>query len=176
MIAQKSVSILRPRIHESAFIAAGARIYGDVVIGPGASVWFNAVVRADEDRIEIGADTNIQDNVTIHSDLGAPVIIGDRVTVGHGAVLRSCRIGEDTMIGMNATIMSHVEIGAHSVVGAGAFISYHKSFPPGSMIVGFPARLVRQLTEEELTFNQTAIDIYKDLVERYRAGEITGVS
>ncbi|ABW67009.1 gamma carbonic anhydrase family protein [Desulfosudis oleivorans] len=173
---KQDTGILRPRIHESVFIAPGARIYGDVVVGPGASVWFNAVVRADEGRIEIGADTNIQDNVTIHSDLGAPVIIGDRVTVGHGAVIRGCRIGEDVMIGMNATIMSHVEIGAHSVVGAGAFIPYHKSFPPGSMIVGSPARLVRQLTEEELTFNQTAIDIYKELVERYRAGEITGVS
>lgn len=173
---EQSTGILRLQIHESAFIAAGARIYGDVVIGPGASVWFNAVVRADEGRIEIGADTNIQDNVILHSDLGAPVIIGDRVTVGHSAVLRGCRIGDDVMIGMNATIMSHVEIGAHSVVGANAFIPYHKSFPPGSMILGSPARLVRQLTGEELSFNQAAIDIYKELVERYRAGEITGIS
>ena len=173
---EQSTGILSPRIHESVFIAPGARIYGDVIIGPGASVWFNAVIRADEGHIAIGADTNIQDNVTIHSDLGTPAIIGERVTVGHGAVIRSCRIGEDVMVGMNATIMSHVEIGAHSVVGANTFIPYHKTFPPGSMIVGSPARLVRQLTGEERAFNQAAIDIYKELAKRYRAGEITGIS
>lgn len=176
MKGQEAGGSIRPRIHESVFIAAGARIYGDVVIGPGASVWFNAVLRGDEGRIEIGRDTNIQDNVTLHSDLGAPVVIGDRVTVGHGAVIRGCRIGADVMIGMNATIMSHVAIGEHSVVGAHAFIPYHTSFPPGSMILGSPARLVRQLTDEELTFNQAAVDIYKELVRRYRAGEIAGIS
>lgn len=163
-------------IHESVFLAAGARIYGVVSLAEGTSVWFNAVLRGDEGPIEIGCDTNIQDNVVIHSDLGTPVIISDRVTIGHGAVIRSCRIGPDVMIGMNATIMSHAEIGEHSIVGANAFIPYNQSYPPQSLIIGAPARRVRQLTEKELGLNQVAIDIYKDLVKRYRSGEIKGIS
>ena len=152
---------LCPVIHDSVFIAEGARIYGDVLIAEG--------------RIEIGRDTNIQDNVVIHSDMEeAGVIIGERVTVGHGAVIRGCRINEDVMIGMNATIMSYAEIGAQSIVGANSFIPYHKSFPPRSLIMGSPATVVRELTDEELGFNKTAVDIYKDLVKRYRAGQIVG--
>jgi carbonic anhydrase/acetyltransferase-like protein (isoleucine patch superfamily) len=168
--------ILCPVIHDSAFIAKGAHIYGDVYIAEGASVWFNAVLRGDEGRIEIGRDTNIQDNAVIHSDMEEGVIIGERVTVGHGAVIRGCRISADVMIGMNATIMSYVEIGAQSLVGANSFIPYHKSFPPRSLIVGSPAKAIRELTDEELGFNKIAIDIYKDLVKRYRNGQIAGIS
>src|SRR6056297_632052 len=176
MEQRNSGSILRPDIHESAFIAEGARIYGDVVIAAGASVWFNAVLRGDEGRIEIGKDTNVQDNVVIHSDMDAGVTIDERVTVGHGSVIRGCRICEDVMVGMNATIMSHGEIGAQSIVGANSFIPYHKTFPPGSLIMGSPAKAVRGLTDEELGFNRVAIDIYKNLVKRYRSGEIVGLS
>ena len=166
---------LCPVIHNSVFIAEGARIYGDVSIAEGAGVWFNSVLRGDEGRIEIGRDTNIQDNAVIHSDMETGVIIGERVTVGHGAVIRGCRISDDVMIGMNATIMSHVEIGAQSIVGANSFIPYHKCFPPGSLIIGSPARAIRELTDEELGFNKVAIDIYKDLANRYRDGQIVGV-
>ena len=165
--------ILRPQIHASVFIAEGARIYGDVFIAKGASVWFNAVLRGDEGRIEIGRDTNVQDNVVIHSDMDAGVIIADRVTLGHGAVIRGCRIGTDVMVGMNATIMSHVEIGEQCIIGANSFVPYHKSFPPRSLIMGSPAKVFRELTNEELRFNQAAIDIYKGLVKRYQAGEIS---
>ncbi|MDY6824796.1 MAG: gamma carbonic anhydrase family protein [Thermodesulfobacteriota bacterium] len=164
------------KIHESVFVAEGARIYGDVRIAEGASIWFNAVLRADEGPIEIGVDTNIQDNAVIHSDLDAAVIIAGRVTIGHGAVIRACRIGADAMIGMNATVMSGADIGEQSIVGANAFIPYNQSFAPQSLIVGSPARVVRQLTDQELTFNRLAIDTYKDLVRKYRSGEITGIS
>ncbi len=176
MEPKKTSRTCSPEIHESVFIAPGARIYGDVFIAEGASIWFNAVLRGDEGRIEIGRDTNIQDNVVIHSDLGQAAIIAERVTVGHGAVIRGCRIGADVMIGMNATIMSNAEIGERSIVGANAFVPYRKSFPPGSMIMGSPARLVRRLTDQELAFNQAAIDVYRELARRYRSGEIKGVS
>ncbi|MBS3757785.1 MAG: gamma carbonic anhydrase family protein [Desulfobacterales bacterium] len=168
--------VFRPELHDSVFIAEGARIYGNVVIAEGASIWFNAVLRGDEGRIEIGRDTNVQDNVVIHSDMDAGVSISERVTLGHGSVIRGCRICEDVMVGMNATIMSHAEIGAQSIVGANSFIPYHKTFPPGSLIMGSPAKAVRGLTDEELGFNRVAIDIYKNLVKRYRSGEIVGLS
>ena len=176
MESQNSPHVSRPEIHESVYIAQGARVFGSVQLARGVSVWFNAVLRGDEGPVEIGEDCNIQDNVLIHSDLGAAVIIGERVTVGHGAVIRSCRIGDDVMIGMNATIMSRAEIGANCIVGANSFVPYNRSYPPGSMIMGAPARLVRPLTETERTYNQAAIDVYKKLVEQYRAGGIEGVS
>lgn len=165
-----------PEIHESVFIAQGARIYGEVRIHQGASIWFNAVIRGDEGLIEIGEDSNIQDNGVIHSDMRAPVIIGRRVTIGHGAVIRACRIGDDVMIGMNSTIMSHAEIGTHSIVGANTFVPYNQSYPPESLIMGTPAKAVRQLTGSELAFNQMAIETYKNLVRQYQAGTITGIS
>jgi len=165
-----------PTIHESVFIAEGARIYGDVKILEGASVWFNAVIRGDEGPVEIGMDTIVQDNVVIHSDLGMPLNIGKRVTIGHGAVIRSCKIGSDVMVGMNATVMSKSEIGEQSIVGANALISYDQHFPPQSLIIGSPAKAVRPLTPEEQTYNQIAIDIYKDLIQRYRSGEIQEIS
>ena len=176
MDQQTNSKLLCPVIHDSVFIAEGARIYGDVSIAEGASVWFNAVLRGDEGHIDIGRGTKIQETGVIHSDMEIGVIIGERVTVGHGAVLRGCRIGADVMIGMNVTIMYHVEIGMQSIVGANSFIPYQKSFPPRSLIMGSPAKAVRELTDEELGFNKIAIDIYKDLVKRYRAGKIVGVS
>lgn len=176
MAPQTNEQLSRPEIHESVYIARGVQIFGDVKIAEGVSIWFNAVLRGDEGHVEIGRDCNIQDNVLIHSDLGAAVFIADRVTIGHGAVIRSCRIGADVMIGMNATVMSGAQIGEHSIVGANAFVPYNKSFPPGSMIIGSPARLVRELTDQERTYNQATIEVYQKLVEQYRDGSITGIS
>jgi len=164
--------ILSPRIHPSVFIAEGARIYGDVEIKKGASVWFNAVIRGDEGKVVIGEDTNIQDNVVVHSDAGAEVAIGGRVTVGHGSVVRGAHIENDVSIGMNATIMSYAVIGANSIVGANTFVAYHKKFPERSLVVGLPGRLIRRIEGDELKSNQVAIDIYLNLVKKYRSGEI----
>ncbi len=163
---------LAPVVHDSVFVAEGARIYGDVVIGKNSSVWFNAVLRGDEGQIVIGENTNIQDNVVMHTDMGVAAVIGERVTIGHGAVIRACRIGNDVMIGMNATVMTNAQIGEESIVGANALVPYRKTFPPRSLITGVPARVVRELTDEELAFNRTAADMYVELVHRYTAGEI----
>ena len=167
--------VLRPRIHESVFIATGAQIYGDVEIGEGSSVWFNAVIRGDEGKVVIGRNTNIQDNAVIHSDADMPVEIGDNVTVGHGAIIRACKLGNSVMVGMNATIMSGTEIGERSIVGANSFIGYHKKFPPRSLVTGVPAKLVRELTDAETAINDAALQIYRELVEKYRRGIFGGL-
>jgi carbonic anhydrase/acetyltransferase-like protein (isoleucine patch superfamily) len=165
----------KPRIHESVFVAKGAQIHGDVEIGEGSSVWFNAVIRGDEGKIVIGRNTNIQDNAVVHSDGGMPLEIGDNVTVGHGAVIRSCRLRNSVMVGMNATIMSGTEIGERSTVGANSIIGYNKKFPPRSLITGVPARLARELTESETVMNDAAVQVYQQLVEKYRRGVFGGL-
>jgi carbonic anhydrase/acetyltransferase-like protein (isoleucine patch superfamily) len=170
----KNNQVLAPRIDPSVFIAEGARIYGDVVIKKGASVWFNAVIRGDEGSVTIGENTNIQDNVVVHSDAGAIAVIGGNVTVGHGAVVRGARIGNHVSVGMNATIMSYADIGDYSVVGANTFVPYHKKFPEKSLVTGVPGRLVRMLEGDMLNASQIAVDIYLDLVKQYTSGKIIG--
>lgn len=166
--------ILKPKIHESVFIAEGACIYGDVEVGEGSSIWFNAVLRGDEGKITIGKNTNIQDNVVVHSDGMIPVEIGDRVTVGHGAIIRGCRLGNSVMVGMNATIMSGVEIGDYCSVGANCFIPYNKKYPPGSLIAGIPAKLLRELKEAETLVNDMPVKIYRDVIKKYLDKKILG--
>lgn len=175
MTNQNGKQVLEPRVHESVFIAQGARIYGDVEIMEGSSVWFNAVIRGDEGKIVVGKDTNIQDNTVIHSDGTIPVEIADNVTIGHSAVIRGCKIGNSVMVGMNATIMSGVEIGEYSVIGANSFIPYNKKFPPRSLITGVPAKLIRELTEQETAVNDVTPLLYEEVIDKYRQGIIVGV-
>jgi carbonic anhydrase/acetyltransferase-like protein (isoleucine patch superfamily) len=167
-----SETILRPRISSSVFIAEGARIYGDVQINDRASIWFNAVIRGDEGPVLIECEASIQDNVVVHSDLDYGVYIGNKVNIGHGAVIRGCLIEDNVMVGMNATIMTSAEIGAQSIVGANAMIGYGKKFPPCSLILGVPAQKIRELTERELEMNDIATATYQSLVKRYLSGEI----
>ena len=174
MDSQGNSRVLKPRIHESVFVAEGARIYGDVEIGANASVWFNAVIRGDEGKVVIGSGTNVQDNAVLHSDMGSCVEIGKNVTIGHGAVLRGCRVGENVMIGMNATILTHAVIGEHSIVGANSFLPSNRAYEARSMIMGLPGKRVRALTDEELGWNEIALGVYRDLVERYLRKEILG--
>lgn len=171
---ENTKKILKPTVHASVFVAEGASIFGDVEIGEGSSVWFNAVIRGDEGKIIIGKDTNIQDNAVVHSDDGAETVIGDEVTIGHGAVIRGCKISHGVMIGMNATVMSHAEIGEGSMVGANAFIPYHAKFPPRSLILGMPAKRVRELKAEELGTSHIAMQIYKELKQNYKEQKILG--
>ncbi len=163
-----------PRVDASVFVAEGVRIYGDVVIGKGASVWFNAVLRGDEGKISIGHNTNIQDNAVIHSDMMVNVEIGDNVTIGHGAIIRGCRIGNNVMVGMNSTIMTNAGIGDFSIVGANTFVPYNKKFPPGSLVMGSPAKLIRKLKDEDIAAIGMATDIYIGLAKQYAKGKIAG--
>ena len=174
MSNEKHEGILKPKIQDSVFIAKGARIYGEVEISEGSSVWFNAVIRGDEGKITIGKNSNIQDNAVIHSDMAAVVEIGDNVTIGHGAIVRSCRIGDNVWVGMNSTIMTNSEIGNNSIIGANSFVPYNKRFPPKSLIFGVPARFIRELTTEEIKSIETPIDVYRELIESYSYKKIVG--
>jgi len=131
-------------------VLEGARIVGNVRIGDGSSVWYNAVLRGDLEPIEIGRCSNIQDNCVVHTSRGYPVRVGDCVSVGHAAVLHGCIVADNVLIGMNSTILNGAVIGENSIVGAGAVVTSGKEFPPGSLIIGTPARAVRELSDEEI--------------------------
>lgn len=149
-----------PQIAESAWVAETAFVAGDVVLEKDVSIWPGASLRGDIEKITVKAQTNVQDNAVLHTDPGAPLVIGERVTVGHGAILHGCQIGDDTLIGMGATILNHSQIGRQSLVGAGTLITEHKSFPDGVLIMGRPGRVVRELTEEEKTKLSENIALY----------------
>ena len=138
-----------PAIHPSAFIAKNATLIGDVHVEEEASIWFQCVLRADINRISIGPRSNIQDGCVVHLSDDHPTIVGELVTVGHKAILHACSIADEVLIGMNAVILDGAEIGARSIVGAGALVTGGKKFPPGSLIIGSPAKVVRTLNVEE---------------------------
>ncbi|WP_442575912.1 gamma carbonic anhydrase family protein [Microbacterium sp. F51-2R] len=138
-----------PSIDPSAFVAAGARVIGDVTLGEGASVWYNAVLRGDSDAIRIGAGSNLQDNVSVHVDAGHPAVIGENVSVGHNAVVHGCTIGDGSLIGMGSVVLSGAVVGDGCLVAAGAVVLEGSVIPPGSLVAGVPAKVRRELTDEE---------------------------
>lgn len=138
-----------PRIHSSAFVAPGAIIVGDVTIAEESSVWYGAVLRGDINRIIIGAQTNVQDGVIVHLANEYPAIVGERVTVGHGAIVHACSVDDEVLIGMGAIILDGVEVGARSIVGANALVTGGMKIPPGSLVIGSPAKVTRQLSPDE---------------------------
>lgn len=141
---------IRPRIDPTAFVAPSAWILGDVVLAAEASVWFNAVVRGDSSHVRVGARTNVQDGAVLHTDGDAPCEVGDACTVGHLAIVHGCSIGSGTLVGMGAVVLSHAVIGAESLVAAGSLVPEGKEFPPRSLLVGSPARVVRELTDDDV--------------------------
>jgi carbonic anhydrase/acetyltransferase-like protein (isoleucine patch superfamily) len=141
---------ISPKIHPSVFIAPGAMVIGDVTIGEESSVWFNCVLRGDIDRIEVGARTNIQDGTVVHLDKGFPTRIGNDVTVGHGAIVHGCTVGDGAMIGMGAILLSGAKIGERAVVAAGALVREGQEIPPDKVAVGVPAKVIRDVTEADL--------------------------
>ncbi len=139
-----------PALHESVFVAWNAEVAGAVEAGRDASIWYGAVVRADLAPIRIGALTNIQDAAILHVVEGGPCTLGEGVTVGHGAIVHACTVGDHSLVGMGAILLDGCEIGSESIVGAGALVTQGKKFPPRSMILGSPAKVVRSLTDEEV--------------------------
>jgi carbonic anhydrase/acetyltransferase-like protein (isoleucine patch superfamily) len=157
-----------PRIDETAFVAPTASVIGDVTLGAGASVWYGAVLRGDVERISVGARANIQDNCTLHADPGFPVSVGERVSVGHNAVVHGATVEDDCLIGMGATVLNGAVIGAGSLVAAQALVPQGMQVPPGSLVAGVPAKVRRELTAEEregLTLNGT---LYAELAKAHR--------
>ena len=138
-----------PRIQPSAFVAPGAVVVGDVTLADESSVWYGAVLRGDINRIIIGAQTNVQDGAIIHLADAYPAIVGERVTVGHGAIVHACNINDEVLIGMGAIVLDGAEIGARSIIGANALVTGKMHIPPGSLVVGSPAKIVRQLSSKE---------------------------
>ncbi len=140
-----------PQFDDSNYIADTAVVIGDVELGPEASIWHHCTVRGDVNWIRIGRATNVQDHTVVHVTHGtAPTDIGDRVTIGHGAIIHGCTIDDEVLIGMGATVMDHAVIGTHSIVGAGALVTQRTEVPPRSMVLGQPAEVVRELTDEEV--------------------------
>lgn len=161
-----------PVFGENVYVAPGAVVIGDVTLKDRAGVWFHAVVRAEEAKITIGKDTNIQDNCVLHVDSGADVTIGDGVTVGHGAILHGCTVGDHTLIGMGAIVLNHAVIGSNCIVGAGALVPEHKIIPDNSVVFGSPAKVVRTVTEEEARHIRENAEHYVNAAAEYREAEI----
>ena len=163
---------LEPQLPEAGryWVAPGAQVIGQVRLGRDASIWFNAVVRADNALIDIGEGTNIQDGAVLHADPGFPLTLGAGCTVGHRAILHGCSVGDHSLVGMGATVLNGARIGAHCLVGANALVTEGKVFPDGSLIVGAPAKAVRTLDEAALSaLRRSALD-YAERARRYASG------
>ena len=150
-----------PRL-SGAYLAEDVSIIGDVVVEEDASIWYGSVLRGDTDAIVIGARTSIQDNSVVHCASGLPTIIGKDCVVGHNAILHSCIVEDGCLIGMGSTLLDGCHIGAGSIVAAGAVVSPHKVIPPGSMVMGVPGRVVRSLTEQDMSTTPLSVRHYLD--------------
>ncbi|MGH3649778.1 MAG: gamma carbonic anhydrase family protein [Acidimicrobiia bacterium] len=157
-----------PRIHESALIAPGARIYGDVFIDSHVFVLFGSVIRAELDRIEIGSETNVQDNSVFHCDESVPCRVGRRVTVGHSAVVHGATVGDHSLIGVGAKALNGSTIGEGAWLAAGSVLAEGESVPPWTLAMGIPAKPTRDLTEDEIAHAGEGVDHYLDLAAAYR--------
>jgi len=151
------------------YVAPGAQVIGDVVLGEDVSIWFGCVVRADVERISIGAGSNIQDGSVLHVDPGMPLHIGERCTIGHQVMLHGCTIGDNSLVGIGSIILNNARIGSNCIVGANSLVTEGKEFPDGSLIMGSPAKLVRMLDEKQIGMLAHGAAHYIDNGRRYAA-------
>ncbi len=156
-------------IHTSVYLARGAIVLGDVTIGEESSVWFNAVVRGDTESIRIGRRTNVQDGAILHADPGFPCIIGDDVTIGHGAIVHGATVGKRVLIGMRAVVMNGAEIGDESVIGVGAVVTEGMKIPPRSVVLGLPGKVVREISPDDAARIRHAAEHYIAAARQFAA-------
>ncbi|MDH5539223.1 MAG: gamma carbonic anhydrase family protein [Rhizobacter sp.] len=159
-----------PRVAATAWVADSAQVIGNVELDEGANVWFGAVLRGDNEVLRVGRGSNIQDGSVVHSDPGFPLTLGDNVTIGHKVMLHGCTVGDGSLIGIGAVVLNGARIGRNCLVGAGALVTEGKEFPDGSLIVGSPAKAVRQLSPEQIQRVQSAAPHYVNNARRFEAG------
>ena len=157
-----------PQVADSAWVAPGAYVIGDVHLGEESSVWYGAVLRGDTEPIRIGARTNVQDGCVLHADPGYPAVVGEGCVVGHKALLHGCEIGDGCLVGMNATVLNGAKIGEGSIVAAGALVAENKEFPPHSLIVGVPAKRVKDVSDEQTADIGRGVRTYVDRAASHR--------
>ncbi len=158
----------KPQLHEDTWVAADANLIGKVVMLAGASVWFGSTIRADHEIILIGEGTNVQENTVMHIDKGFPLTIGTNCTIGHKVMLHGCTIGDNTLIGMGATVLNGAKIGKNCLIGAGALITEGKEIPDGSLVMGVPGKVVRQLDDEAIAKLEASALHYQENMRRFR--------
>ncbi len=159
-----------PRIADTAWVADSAQVIGKVELQEGASAWFGAILRGDNEWITVGRGSNVQDGSVLHTDIGFPLVIGADVTIGHQVTLHGCTIGDGSLVGIQAVVLNGARIGRNCLVGAGALVTEGKEFPDGSLIVGSPAKAVRQLSPEQFERLRQGAVHYAEKVLRYRRG------
>ena len=157
-----------PRIDESTYISESVDIIGDVTIEENANIWFGTRLRGDMNKIVIGKNTNIQENTVVHVDKNCPCLIGKDVTIGHGAIIHGCEICDNVLVGMGSIILNNAKIGKNTIIGAGSLITQGKVFPEGVLILGNPAKVVRELTDAEIESIQRSANNYVKLSEKYK--------
>lgn len=157
-------------VKESVFIAPGAVVLGEVSLGENVSVWYNATVRADRASVTVGSGSNIQDNSVVHVEEGYPVEIGENVTIGHGAIVHGCVVGDNTLVGMGAILMNGSRIGKNCVIAAGAIVTGGTEIPDNSLVIGAPGRIIRQVTPEQTEENRRNARLYAEEARREKAG------
>lgn len=159
-----------PTVHEDTWIAPDANVIGNVVLEEGASVWFGCTLRGDNERLTIGKGTNIQENCVFHTDMGYPLTLGENVTIGHKAMLHGCTVGDGSLIGMGATILNGAKIGKGCLIGAGALVTEGKEIPDGSMVLGAPGKVVKELDKAAKNALIASALHYQDNLRRFRSG------
>lgn len=159
-----------PTLGNNAYVADSAQVIGQVTLGENASVWFGTVIRGDSERITIGKNCNVQDACVLHADEGVPLTLEDNVSIGHQVMLHGCTVGAGSLIGIGAIVLNHAKIGKNCLVGAGALVTEGKEFPDGSMILGSPAKAVKQLSPEQIEGLQRIAQHYVDNAARFRKG------
>ena len=165
-----SLDGVSPQIDEDSWIAPDANVIGKIVIQEGASVWFGATLRGDNEEIVIGKGSNVQENTIMHTDMGYPLTVGEGCTIGHKALLHGCTIGDNTLIGMGAVILNGAKIGKNCLIGANALITENKVIPDGSLVMGSPGKVVRELDEQGIQGLRDSALNYQKNMRRFRAG------